>query len=496
MVSTPIRPWLGITVVVLILILAAFSRLYRIGDYMTFLGDEGRDALVVRDIVLGRHFPLIGPGTSVGSMYLGPLYYYLIAPSLFLANYSPVGPSVFVALLGVATVGLLWWISQDWFGFIPASIISLLYAISPTTIIYSHSSWNPNVMPFFALVTMYSLYLVWQKHNWRWLIVTAISFAFVLNSHYLGLLLLPAIVLFLLFSHKSPNFKFQILFSVFSFLILMSPLLLFDLRHNWANISALRTFFTNRETTVNLKAYKAIPTVWPIWQDINTTLLAANQKNIGMIISVIFVAVGLIELFRQLTSREFNRQFIFIITWVGIGIIGLGLYKQHIYPHYFGFLFPAVFLLLGYFIFRLSHTNLLLKLLLGLCLSVITLNLIHYHPLNQSPNHQLFLTQKISEFILQKSSYQPFNLALLSKSNYDAGYRYFFPLTNNPYRTIHEQITDQLFVVCELGSRPDCEPINNPLWEIASFGWSKIDTEWEISGGVRVFRLIHNPSGS
>ncbi len=35
----------------LILLVAGFMRFYRISEYMTFLGDEGRDALAVKDIV-------------------------------------------------------------------------------------------------------------------------------------------------------------------------------------------------------------------------------------------------------------------------------------------------------------------------------------------------------------------------------------------------------------------------------------------------------------
>src|SRR3990172_11625448 len=103
---TEIRFWilknkLEALLLCLILILGAFFRFYRISEYMTFLGDEGRDAIIVRRLLVHLDPILIGPRTSIGDMYLGPLYYYLIAPSLFLANFSPVGPSVFVALLGI-----------------------------------------------------------------------------------------------------------------------------------------------------------------------------------------------------------------------------------------------------------------------------------------------------------------------------------------------------------------------------------------------------------
>lgn len=49
--------------------LAAFLRLYRIDEYMIFLGDEGRDAIVVKNMVDKWHFPAIGPPTEDSTLY-------------------------------------------------------------------------------------------------------------------------------------------------------------------------------------------------------------------------------------------------------------------------------------------------------------------------------------------------------------------------------------------------------------------------------------------
>src|SRR3972149_9953213 len=96
----------------LILILGALLRLYKIDQYMTFLGDEGRDAIIVRRLLVYGDPILVGPGTSIGNMYLGPLYYYLMAPALFLAGFSPVGPALQIAILGIITIGFVWWIGR------------------------------------------------------------------------------------------------------------------------------------------------------------------------------------------------------------------------------------------------------------------------------------------------------------------------------------------------------------------------------------------------
>lgn len=141
----------------IILLVAAFMRLYRIGDYLTFLGDEGRDVLVVYNILHG-HFTLLGPTASVGGFFLGPIYYYFMAPFLWLFNYNPVGPAVMVALAGIVTVWLVYFVGQKFFDRTTGLIAAFLFAISPLVIAYSRSSWNPNLMPLTTLLLLFFLY--------------------------------------------------------------------------------------------------------------------------------------------------------------------------------------------------------------------------------------------------------------------------------------------------------------------------------------------------
>jgi hypothetical protein len=481
----------------IILLVAGFMRIYKIADYMTFLGDEGRDAIVMRDIVLFNHFPAIGPGTSIGSMYLGPLYYYLMAPFMAAFNLSPVGPSVGVALFSLATIFLLWWICRQWVGRVPALFVSMAYALSPTVIIFSRSSWNPNVMPFFALLTMYAIWKVWRLGYWRWLVISAISFAFVLNSHYLGLLLLPTLGFFTILSVKKSQSNLQsairsVLVSVGLFSLLMSPLLIHDLRHNYQNINSIVKFFSERQTTVNFKPYKAVPNIWPIWKDINTSLLGSKTEAIGSSLAVFLIISSVLVL-----SKHRSKDLVFTLFWLVFGLIGLGLYKQHIYDHYYGFLFPIPFILFGFSLQYLFENKLLLP-VAGLLLLIIFVPFINNSPLKLAPNFQLTRTEEVANSIKNKANNNPFNLALIAKSNYDASYRFFLihnqsqvvPIRNP--QTGNLQIAPQLFVVCE---DTPCNPIGHPLAEIASFGWAKIEDLWEFPWGVKVYKLVSNPSG-
>ena len=216
-------------------------RLYNIQDYLTFLGDEGRDVIIVRRLLVDFDPILIGPGTSIGNMYLGPLYYYMMAPFLLFANFSPVGPAVMVALLSLTTIWLIWYVGREWFSEIAGLTAAALYAVSPVVIIYSRSSWNPNIMPFFALVSIYGIWRVWRHNNFKWMIIIGLTLAFALQSHYLALVLFPVVATFWILSliqnvrnKKSGDFKSLVKFSVIGgglFLFLMSPLYIFDARH-------------------------------------------------------------------------------------------------------------------------------------------------------------------------------------------------------------------------------------------------------------------------
>jgi 4-amino-4-deoxy-L-arabinose transferase-like glycosyltransferase len=489
----------------LILLVASFCRLYRIDQYMVFLGDEGRDAIIVRRIFTELHPPLIGPGTSVGNLYLGPLYYYMMAPALLIANFSPVGPAVQIALLGVITVAFVWWVGKKWFNTTAGLIAAGLFAISPTVIIYSRSSWNPNIMPFFALLTIYSIWKVWREEKFNWLIVLGLSFACVLQSHYLGLLLAPTIFIFWLLAYfkvkKTAAVKIFIKKSIIGFagfIILMSPLFFFDLRHNWLNARSMYTFLIASPSTVSLEPWSAIPRL-PVVLNLFSSSVVAARDMTGALIASLAIMAAVIWIFGvnyvKKKTLKIPGEYWLIFSWLGFGLIGFALYKQSIYDHYFGFLFPAPFLLIGILISALISKGRVLKWLGYILLVYLAVINLIANPLLSSPHRLLQGAIDAAKTIEQQSGGKPFNLAVIADDNYEAGYEYFLLKDNYPVVEIDAQkpdtITDQLFVVCELLPSNKCDPTHNPKAQVASFGWSKIDGKWTVDATV-VYKLVHS----
>ncbi len=514
----------------IILIVAAVLRLYRIADYMTFLGDEGRDVLVVYNILHG-HFTLLGPTSSVGGFFLGPIYYYIMAPFLLLFNYNPVGPAVMVAFFGIATVWFVYKIGENFFSKTAGLIASFLFAISPLVIAYSRSSWNPNIMPFFTLLTLYVLYKAIQNGKMKYFILCGFFLGILIQLHYLATFVGAIIFFYILGVHiyfkKQDQQTWQTLlqhifgeyFQIFiGFLLGVSPFLAFEARHGFPNTrSIIKFIFTSKEVTgggnffiiiqnVFFRLFGRLVTDFPPPEQVS---VAAHQNIfiwyvLTWLLALASLGYFLVQFVRTIKNSYHSDndddtnaflQFALLFCWFVLGIIFFGFYKKQIYDYYFGFLFPVPFLLVSnfwYWLWKQKIVGKLLATVLFIALAYINLQAI---PFRYQPNRQLNQAQTIAKFVMDKTNGKPYNFALITAGNSDQEYRYFFTVWNHPPTTLidpitdpqRKSVTDQLLVVCD--TLP-CHPLGNPLWEVAGFGRAIIVGQWNVSV-VQVFKLLH-----
>ena len=480
---------LEIIFISLIALLCLGLRLYKIDQYMTFLGDEGRDVRVVSNLLSGN-LVFIGPQTSIGNMYLGPLYYYLIAPALALSGGNPVGPAIEIAFLGTLTVLLTWWFGRAWFGRRIGLITALLFALSPVAIIYSRSSWNPNPMPLFSLLSIWGIWQVYRHKRFGHLSLVGITMAFALQMHYLGLLLLPVLGIYWLLTLKSARkiqkdlsiFFLHSILGVFEFFVLMSPLALFDLKHDFMNLKAFQAFFSDRQTTINLNPGRS-DRFLPVLSQITTDMVLARQTQYALIVGITII---LFTLFFLIKTKK-KSALILILTWLFFGVLGLSVYKQHVYAHYYGFIYPAIYLLVAFIIVKLWQMSLVTKFISLASLAILIYLSVIFSPVKDTPNNQLARTREISSLIIKESEGEPFNFGLIAKQNYDESYRYFFEVNNAKMFRGEDKITNQLFVVCE---DADCQPEGSPVYQVAIFGPSTTQKQWQV-GGINIYRLTH-----
>src|SRR3989304_4787130 len=142
-------------VLVISLITGVFLRFYKLAGFTTFLGDQGRDAIIVKRILTLEHLPAIGAPTSVGQVYLGPFYYYFITPWLWFFHLNPIGLVFGVALFSSIYLLINYIIVKELFDKRIALISTIFLSFSSVLIDFSRFSWNPNLLPLFTLLTVY-----------------------------------------------------------------------------------------------------------------------------------------------------------------------------------------------------------------------------------------------------------------------------------------------------------------------------------------------------
>ncbi len=495
--------------IVLIILAGAFLRLYRIRDYQTFLGDEGRDVLVVYGILHG-HPTLLGPVASVGGFFLGPIYYYIMTPFLLLSRFDPVGPAVMVVLFALATIYLIYHVGREFFDEKAALIAALFFATSPVVVDATRSSWNPNIMPFFSLASLYCVYKAVERKSRKLFLLTGFLLGIAIQLHYLATFLGFTVFIYVLIV----SFRLKInwlqvvknyLIMFAGFLIGFSPFLMFEVRHLFINTrNVIKFIFQSGDTGVGgnsleiahfafNRMFGGLVFNYPIPR--NFYQYPNNVITLWLLIfSIASLAAIAYFLYRFKESKDKNKYILFTL-WGALGIILFGLYKNAIYDYYLGYLFPLPFFIFGVFFSGLMRSN-LTKVLVGIAIAFLVLLNFNFSHLRHQPNRLINQTKTISDFVIKQAGGRPYNFALISKSNTDDAYRYFMKLEHKDPVTIQppqvdpqrKTVTDQLYVVCEDIA---CVAEGNPQWEVAGFGQAKAIQSYDVSV-VKIYKLVHS----
>ncbi len=496
--------YLPFILLVVILLFAAYLRLYKIGNYLTFLGDEGRDVLVVKRMIVDHKFTLLGPTASVGGFFLGPIYYYFMLPFLWAWNLDPVGPAVMVGLFGIATVYLVYRVGRDLFGEIAGLVASSLYAFSPLVIAYSRSSWNPNVVPFFAVLLIYFLWRMTQRVHRNNPLIVGIILGIGIQLHYLFLFLFAVVALWYVLNRKTFKLGNAIGWTFVGFLVGASPFIAFEVRHDFANTRTILRFlatgnetgfspsnFTNTIQDVSFRIFSRVvfrmppKELWNSYPDWYITALTVLSQTARWIL-VFFL--GLFAL-RRIGGRQFGLLALWITCVIGL----FGFYQRAIYDYYFGIMFAFPFLFFGMLAQWVWMNKKMRFLVLAAWAALLVFNW-QGRPFIYPPNNQLAQVRTIAQTAYDQTNGEPFNFALVTDGNSDHAYRYFFEIWGNPPVVIQNTETDpertsvtkQLIVICET---INCKPLGHPLWEIAGFGRAQLAGEWE-APFVKIYKLI------
>ncbi len=464
----------------LIVIIACIVRFWNIGGSLMFLGDQGRDALIVSHLILDKDLVFVGPVTSVGNMYLGPFYYYFMAPFLFLSYPSPVGPAVGVAIVSILTIIILYKFIERLFGTPEALIVSIIFGFSSTIVSYSRFSWNPNLAPFFSVLLLIGLFKVVAEKQYKYWLLVGLSVAALLQLHYVTLLVVPVIGLVWLYSLKdlittkkvAKNISWSI---AAAGVVLLSffPLFLFDLKHDWLNTKAFLDMFLSGNFQESGPVFAKIQTVLRETHGrgmhifFETIIGKYRDLNSALYWLTLIGTAGMI-----IRSKGKKKSFLILVSlFIIVAIFGLSFYTGTVFDHYILYLLPMASILLGLILAVFWRWGAIGKAVVSLALiSFLVFNFPRY-PFKDGGLNIAFIkktTDYIHTFVQPGEKY---NIMLLSASrdSYGQNYRYFLetdrdrsPVSPDDYLS-----AETLIVINEEKVAPD--PLSLPIYELVVF---------------------------
>lgn len=482
--------WLAI----LITLVAGFLRIYRIPETVMFLGDQGRDAIIVSRIFRELNPVFIGPVTSVGNMYLGPFYYYFMLPFLWISYPSPLGPVYAVAILSTITVFLMYVFGKKMFSPRVGLLACFFLAFSAEAIDISRFSWNPNLAPLFSLLM---IYFSWKafKNPKNWIIVTFL-FSLIIQLHYMTLLTGVTIAFLWLyqiiikFKRDSGSRKKEqisqttkiILISSLVFLLTLVPQVLFDIRHEGLISSAFKDMFTKEAVFTDKRASG-------FTENISSLIKYSQTRANHILIRIPFDRIGhyeqllLFSIVAMLFTRiylqkknikplnKFQQTTLFIVTtFLVFGIIGTAIYREPVYNHYIAYLYPVTFLVYALvlnFLLQLNKKVFILPIFIFLGWFLAN----NYQRLPLEPNYMYQKTKQVADQIYSSlGDGEKYEIVLLSgtKDLYGQSYRYFLSTTDKP-PIIRDrgETPDTLVIIDEEKKTKDVTAL--PIYEIVVF---------------------------
>ncbi len=483
------------------LLSAVVLRLYNIQETMMFLGDQGRDALIVSQIFKELDPVFIGPVTSLGNMYLGPLYYYFMVPFLYITYPSPLGPAVAVAILGILTVFLTYCFGKKMVGETAAVFATILMAFSSVLVEYSRFSWNPNPTPLVQLCMVYATYLSWKKSPKYWWAVVA-CFGVLVQLHYMTLLSAGgAGIIWLISLYQSRNNKKSQLLQLKStavgvviFLALLSPLFLFELRYPGVNTEAFIKIFTSENTFSNSEPPIEILSLFLFSaQDRFLELLFETfftKLQFSQTLAIIITIAAFLSAFRRTTSK-YRNSLITLLAYFSVIIIGVGLYRHSVFDHYILFVLPISALLLGFLAAELIRMWKVFAYPVFLILTIfVYINLSRMPLLPQGMTVADYKTSA-SEISEQLVAGEKYNIVLLSATRdlYGQNYRYFLNTVENKSAVNPERevVVDTLVIINEEKLVTADTVLDLPIYQIQIFPNKSIQKVITLSTGIEVY---------
>lgn len=402
--------------IVLILLLAALMRFYQLPWRTSFDADQEFYAVEAKKILIDHKLTLIGIPTSIGGLFVAPLYTYLVAFSFWLSRMEPLAGSYLAVGLSLIGVYLTYLVAGALFNYRVGIISALIMAFSTGLIRYDITAWPVNPLNSVSLLLLWLLYK--SRSSPKFFPMTGLVIGLGFHFHLAALVYLPITFAYFLVFRPKITTQQLIIFGLLFFL-LVSPLFIFDLRHQFlisSNFLGLISGSTQAGSTIGQRL---------------AFLLDVTLTDISMIVfhyaswwTKLMMALVLIFSLKNLT-KSFAQQLVTI--FILVVLFSFTFYKQHIPEYYLLPINTSLIMLVAVFIdflgkfFRRNFKSLFLSVVV---LILFGLNFLSFLKLENGLG--LAYKKQAAKYIVDDASGKDFYVSYLVERGYKTGFDYLF----------------------------------------------------------------------
>jgi len=343
--------------ILLILILGFLFRAWRFSALYGYGHEQDLQNFIIKDILVDHHPRLIGQETSITGVFIGPLYYYVLAIFFFVFSMNPLAVFIPITTISMATLVSIYWVTNDLYSKQAGIIASFVYAVSP--VVFMLDRWVVPTQPTLLWIVWFYWVLVhFSRSNFKVLPVLVVLIALIWHIHIAFVPLLLLLPIAMIMNKKSfkkiqkQNTKYLLISGLIAF-ALLTPLVVFEMRHGFSQTQALLTasYSGGMYAEVRTGYYK----LYVIAKNIDRVLLEPFvQKRIFPFGLIIAAATLFIFYLKKIIARG---ETLLITIWVGSQFVIHFFSKRALTEYYFNNLLMLSIIVSAVALSKLAHSK-------------------------------------------------------------------------------------------------------------------------------------------
>lgn|GEM_PF-471814 len=399
-----------------VFLMFGFARFYNLNGRIGFGWDEERDAIIASGILSGK-LTLIGPRViGPEGFFLPPWFFYLLTPFYLLYSGDPHAMVLFIVVSCTLFFILSYKVLGNIFSKETAIIFIALWSINVFSVSLDTTAWNPVLIPTIFIALLYIAHKDITKKNNIWSIILGFIFGLGISFHFQFVFVFPLVLIII--ANKSAS-KVSLVGTILGLIASFSPLILFDLRHNFLNTKLFVGFFTKSTEPLSLSFVY-------VWTNVIGSALTFFRS---WVLSVAVYIAGILmslDVYNKTSDSRAKR----IVKGVGLSWLVIPLffvfYRQRPSEYYFSVCIVMFFVILSLYLALLwQKRKFIFYFISGVILVLTVFNLKQNLFIFKYDLFGLDAKNKVADF-LSNFTYPTnnYNVSFDIAQNGDGGFRY------------------------------------------------------------------------